>query len=455
MASSKEQGGGGGGDGEAMKILMVSENVPPQINGIARRVHHYGESLKKLGHDVTLVSPHSNDVCWKYTNIFNQGNDFIVLKPSFLWKCLTMENAYDVVHCVMPLNVNTFFLMSAFRIRSLLFPSRRRPHLVCSWHCNLIMYSGGFFPGLLKPCILALTVTPFRILRHLADRMLVPTLSTEPDLLGAFPAHTVDICATGIEVKQFNPRFRNSKSGLLWQRRKQEDLKRFGNKSKLLLYVGRVSVEKGLNEIVEAMRTSLKDDCVLWIVGDGPIRQSVEKTCAENDLPVVFWGFQTGDMLQTVYTVCDLFVTASTTETFGQTINEALASGVMVAIPRSPGFKDAYSHVLDPDMHMWTPNDLKDMVRTIRGVLSEGKIIDRSQLHNWDQAAEHLADQYSRDYRNETVVGLLHAMSWIWVWCMVVIVVTFAAQALSACIKRIGLHRFYPSPGIATKTKRH
>ena len=76
--------------------------------------------------------------------------------------------------------------------------------------------------------------------------------------------------------------------------------------------------------------------CALWLVGDGPARPSLEAMAANGvngsgPLPVVFWGYQRGEALSAVYTVCDCFVCPSQTETFGQTVNEALASGVPVA----------------------------------------------------------------------------------------------------------------------------
>ena len=80
--------------GQSMRILMVSESIPPQVNGIARRVAHYRESLEKLGHDVTLVAPGSKH-CWDYPNIWNEGNKFIILKPSFLMDDIQAEIAEE------------------------------------------------------------------------------------------------------------------------------------------------------------------------------------------------------------------------------------------------------------------------------------------------------------------------------------------------------------------------
>ena len=417
--------------GQSMRILMVSESIPPQINGIARRVAHYRESLEKLGHDVTLVAPGSRH-CWDYPNIWNEGNKFMILKPSFLMDALMRGQEFDVVHCVMPLNVMSFLLLAALKLNRIM-NENQGPHLIVSWHCNLADYSRKYLPHWLGNTMVYQCAGPLRVLADLADRLLVPTFSTEPDVSCAFGRDRIGICKTGIEVNKFNPDLKNSQHGLLWQQRRREDLKRFGDKKHLLLYVGRLAPEKGMSSIMHAMQ-ELQNDCVLWIVGDGPIRTALEQEARELKLPVVFWGFQRGEALHSVYTVADCFVSGSTTETFGQTINEALASGILAAIPRSPGFKDAYAHLIDPEKFMWKPDDQDDMNRTIRRTLNEGKVVDRARLENWDQAASHLADEYSTSkFRDHSVNGLLHVFTWVW---FLVLLTTIATQ-LNALVRQV------------------
>ena len=66
-----------------------------------------------------------------------------------------------------------------------------------------------------------------------------------------------------------------------------------------------------------------------------------------HELAAALQTVQLGESLAAVYTVCDCFVCPSVTETFGQTINEALASGVPVAVPRVGCFVEAYDGLLD------------------------------------------------------------------------------------------------------------
>ncbi len=108
--------------------------------------------------------------------------------------------------------------------------------------------------------------------------------------------------------------------------------------------VGRLSPEKSVDELIKALKGL--NDCALWLVGDGPQRPELESLASDLDVPVQFLGYQSGDALHAVYSVADLFVCPSLTETFGQTVNEALACQVGVALPYVPVFVEAYGDAL-------------------------------------------------------------------------------------------------------------
>jgi glycosyltransferase involved in cell wall biosynthesis len=133
----------------------------------------------------------------------------------------------------------------------------------------------------------------------------------------------------GIDPDQFSPDQR------------QEEFRRMLGLSdeKILLYVGRISAEKELDVLMEAAedlnRRRLKYKLVL--VGDGPYRQELESREIPN---VIFLGYKSGKELQCIYASSDIFVFPSSSETYGNVILEAMASGLSVVAPYAGGIKE-------------------------------------------------------------------------------------------------------------------
>ncbi|MDP9175320.1 MAG: glycosyltransferase [Planctomycetota bacterium] len=107
-----------------------------------------------------------------------------------------------------------------------------------------------------------------------------------------------------------------------------------------LLYAGRVSTEKNLPFLLEAMRELCRkrDDVVLVIAGDGPYQPAMKQ--AAGTLPVHFLGYQNDEPLSALYASSDLFVFPSTTDTLGQVVLEAQASGLPVLVSNQGGPKE-------------------------------------------------------------------------------------------------------------------
>ncbi len=164
------------------------------------------------------------------------------------------------------------------------------------------------------------------------DFIYVPSKSTGDELIekGIHP-EKIRLFPRGIDIEFFHPRRQN---GLL----KAE----FGidEKSTKLLYVGRVSTEKNLPMMVSAFKNLLREkpDLHLVVVGEGPYLKEMRKALA--GLPVTFTGYLKGERLASVYASCDLFVFPSTTDTFGNVILEAQASGLPVVVTDQGGPKE-------------------------------------------------------------------------------------------------------------------
>ena len=133
------------------------------------------------------------------------------------------------------------------------------------------------------------------------------------------PEEKLAILPRGIDVKAFHPSFGRSD---FWTRR--------GAKGPVLLYVGRISKEKELGflpAVSEALR-SRGLEFTLAFVGEGPYRPELMRLLPE----ALFTGVLTGSELSEAYASADLFVFPSTTDTFGNAVLEAMASGLPVIV---------------------------------------------------------------------------------------------------------------------------
>lgn len=137
--------------------------------------------------------------------------------------------------------------------------------------------------------------------------------------------NSIRVYPRGVDTARFHPAKRNGFS-TDWP----------DAKIPTLLYVGRISREKDLDILASAFRIARAEmDLHLVVVGDGPYRQEMEMEL--EDLPVLFTGMLFDDDLAAAYASADLFVFPSTTDTFGNVVMEAQASGLPVVVSDKGG----------------------------------------------------------------------------------------------------------------------
>ena len=160
------------------------------------------------------------------------------------------------------------------------------------------------------------------------DAIYAPSQSTKEELgsKGINP-DKIRLYPRGIDIDQFNPSRRN---GIFKKRYQLPE----GTK---LLYVGRVSKEKNLHLLSEAFKQMVADEekIQLVVVGDGPYLQEMQAEL--KGLPCCFTGYLSGERLASVYASADLFVFPSATDTFGNVVLEAQASGIPVVVTDQGG----------------------------------------------------------------------------------------------------------------------
>jgi glycosyltransferase involved in cell wall biosynthesis/predicted metal-dependent phosphoesterase TrpH len=179
-----------------------------------------------------------------------------------------------------------------------------------------------------------------------------------------FDPTKLKIFPRGLDTEMFHP-----------ARRDPAFFEKFGaqNGEVRLLYVGRVSREKDLDLLATAYRR-LRDEGLsiqLFVVGHGPYSEEFSRSLPE----AFFTGYLTGKDLAAAYASADIFVFPSTTDTFGNVIIEAQASGVPVVVSDSGGPKEL---VTDNETGLITKShDVDDFVRAIRTLVVDPPLRER------------------------------------------------------------------------------
>ena len=179
-----------------------------------------------------------------------------------------------------------------------------------------------------------------------------------------FDSAKLKIFPRGLDTQLFTP-----------ARRDPAFFEKFGaqNGEVRLLYVGRISREKDLDVLADAYRR-LRDEGLpvqLFVVGHGPYSEVFAESLPE----AFFTGYLTGKQLAMAYASADIFVFPSTTDTFGNVIIEAQASGVPVVVSDSGGPKEL---VEDKANGLITKSrDVDDFTRAIRALVTDPALRER------------------------------------------------------------------------------
>ncbi len=232
----------------------------------------------------------------------------------------------------------------------------------------------------------------------------VPTRSTAGKLVEQLDLRPdrVRVVRRGVDIQRFHPGHGDPS---FWS---EQGLR--GHNT--LLYVGRLSREKNLTFLADVFRDLVDHgaDIELALVGDGPDRANLEETL--EGYPVAFTGYLRGEQLAAAYASADLFVFPSTTDTFGNVVMEALASGTPALVSDEGGPSELVHHreaglVLPAHDH----GSWKDAIETLvhdehrrKGMgrcarhLAEESTFDRARSEQWSFYAEAI-DRFRRDVR--------------------------------------------------------
>jgi glycosyltransferase involved in cell wall biosynthesis len=300
-----------------LRIAVVTETYPPEINGVAMTISRMVAGLQQRQHQVQLIRPrqHRQESAANapgFEEVLQRG--VAIPRYDSLKMGLPAKQALlrlwalqrpDIVHIVTEGPLGWSALAAAVKLK-----------IPCSsdFHTNFQSYSKHYGIGWLKKPIVAY----LRKFHNKASCTLVPTSSMREDL-AKHGYLNLRVVARGVDTHLFNPEKRSSALRQQWGATPQQPV---------AIYVGRLAPEKNLPVVLRAYAAmkAVRPDSRLVLVGDGPERAALQ--AAHSDC--VFAGMRMGEELATHYASGDVFLFPSTTETFGNVTIEAMASGLAV-----------------------------------------------------------------------------------------------------------------------------
>ena len=298
-----------------MRIGIVSETYPPEVNGVALTVHHLAAGLAARGHSIDLIRPRQAQ-----PHRDEAGIDALELRglalPRYPELRLGLPAGRSLRRHWLQQRPDAIYVAtegplgwSATRVaRQLGIP------LSSGFHTRFDHYASHYGVGLLTPLVRG-------YLRRFHQRgiaTLVPTDALAQELQ-AMGISNPRLLRRAVDTKLFHPDRRDAALRASWGA---------DSTTPVVLYVGRIAAEKNLDLAVQTFRAieqQVPQARYVW-VGDGPARAALQ--AANPDF--IFAGVQRGDALARHIASTDLFPFPSLSETFGNVIIEALAAGVPV-----------------------------------------------------------------------------------------------------------------------------
>jgi phosphatidylinositol alpha 1,6-mannosyltransferase len=359
-----------------LRIALVAESFLPQINGVTNSVLRILDFFEKNGHEALIIAPESNGGPTEYAGFeilrvpaLNVKGLIPIGLPQQFAKARVLNFNPDIIHLASPAILGNYVAR---------FAKKNEIPTLSVYQTDLAGFANHYGFQIANT-----TLNKFVGKVHSnSDRTLAPSTSA-CNYLNQLGVQDVELWRRGVDSVRFSPIKRD------------EELRKelLGNRPDrtLIGYIGRLAHEKRLEDLISL---DDQDDVQLVIVGDGPTRARLERKLPN----AIFTGFKSGEDLARMYASLDIFIHTGQDETFCQSIQEALASGVPVIAPNSGGPIDLVENGKTGYLiNTGNPKEIKRVVKLIQqSDTTELRQVTRKSVVNrtWQSINQELISHY-------------------------------------------------------------
>ena len=329
-----------------MRIGLFTDTYEPHINGVATSILMLERALKKLGHEVYIVTVNNDILSYDF------GDEHVIRIPGiptgiydyrlsgiYPIKAINKIRKWnlDIIHSHTEFGIGTFARIMA---KQLDIPIVHTYHTMYEDYVHYI--TKGHFNSTSKKIVEYFT--KFYCDKTVTE-LIVPTKKTYDLFKEKYKYdRNVHIIPTGIEVERFYKD--NIDFSKVAKIKKDLNIK---DDDFVILFVGRIAKEKSIDFLIDNQGSLMRKNknCKLLIVGGGPDLDELKKKAKKLGDNVIFTGKVPWSDVPNYYHLASCFATASTSETQGLTIIEAMAAGIPVVAYDDEAFNTVIKEGVD------------------------------------------------------------------------------------------------------------
>ena len=382
-----------------MRIAYFTDTYFPEVNGVTNTLSRAGNYLDRSRIYQLVIAPEYEGENSDCDSVYRRVYRFRGITSSLSPKSRLAMPAYwdidkicdnfmpDIVHVTTELGIG---------YRGMRYAQNRKIPLIMSYHTDYCKYLKYHKLEFLYPFIETYLSWFYRF----SCRTLAPSRYTLSEL-SQKGYRNLDIWSRGIDLDNFSPEYRN-----------ENIRKTLAGDKFIFLYVGRLSAEKSLDLLLYAageIERRFPGKSVFVFTGDGPYAENIRDSNLSN---VILTGFLRGRELSQMYASADCFAFPSATETFGNVVLEALASGLPVAAVKGGGVTDFLKH--NYNTLLCSSGDAEAFTNNLVCIMENNRLRSRlsanalksSSSRDWNRIFKGLVNIYAEAIEKDRIMSM-------------------------------------------------